>query len=217
METLYKLLVVDDDSMSGELMCRRLEKRGYKTTLESDPRKVEDVVKEYKPDLILLDIVMPYLSGIEVLELLRQKNRSIELPIIMMTGKTDDSQIVTALNLGANDYIGKPIHIDIAMARISAQLEMVHVNRDSLHLKEMETIHSMVTTYNHEINNPLAIAYGHLSKDFSAITESDIKKVFKAIKRISTIVKKIDEITDADSLECKDYVSGTNMVDIDSY
>ena len=211
-----KLLVVDDDEMSGKLMCKRLVKRGYEAELVTDPREVVKVVKAFKPSLLLLDIVMPYITGIELLELIRKDYRSSELPVVMMTGKTGDEQIVEAMKLGANDYITKPINIEIAMARIDSLLEMLKVNVCALHLREVETLHAMVTTFNHELNNPLAIAMGYLSKDFKFLKESDIEKVNEAILRISEIVNKIDELTETkNKITHKHYASGVNMIDLD--
>ena len=92
---------------------------------------------------------------------------------------------------------------------------MIKINRNSLHLKEIETVNTMITTYNHEINNPLAIAYACLSKDFSQLSKDDIDVTFDAVKRISEIVKKIDEISDLSNINRKYYVSDVEMIDLD--
>ena len=87
-----------------------------------DGQKALSAIQDEHVDLVLLDIMMPGISGIEVLKKVREKLSDDELPIIMATAKTDSDDVVTALDLGANDYVTKPIDFPIVLARINAQL-----------------------------------------------------------------------------------------------
>lgn len=118
------LLVVDDSEMNRDMLSRRLTRRGYRVSAAADGRQALDMVAAQSFDLILLDIMMPGLSGLDVLKTLRKSYTAAELPIIMATAKDQSEDIVTALRLGANDYITKPIDFAVALARIQMHLSL---------------------------------------------------------------------------------------------
>ena len=118
-EEKRKILVVDDNADNRELLSRRLEKRGYATVCADSGRQALELLQQEEFDLILLDIMMPEISGIEVLEKVRQEKSMAELPVIMATAKDTSEDMVHALKLGANDYITKPIDIDKLLNTIS--------------------------------------------------------------------------------------------------
>jgi len=116
------LLVVDDEEANRDMLARRLQRAGYRVEVaESGPQALE--LLDRRPfDLVLLDIMMPGMSGIELLRLLRATDSPDELPVIMVSALNDSAQIVEALNLGANDYVTKPVDFLVARARIESQL-----------------------------------------------------------------------------------------------
>ena len=118
------LLVVDDSEMNRDMLSRRLIRRGYQVSAAADGRQALDMVTTQAFDLILLDIMMPGLSGLDVLQTLRQAYTAAELPIIMATAKDQSEDIVTALRLGANDYVTKPIDFAVTLARIQTHLSL---------------------------------------------------------------------------------------------
>jgi diguanylate cyclase (GGDEF)-like protein/PAS domain S-box-containing protein len=120
------LLIVDDDALNGEMMMRRLSRRGFNVTSAENGEDALSWVKQNKVDLVLLDIEMPGTSGLEVLSALRQFHTPAQLPIIMVTGKISSDDVVQALNIGANDYITKPIDFPVVLARIQTQLSRKH-------------------------------------------------------------------------------------------
>jgi len=117
-----RLLVVDDDSMNRDLMVRRLSKRGYDASDADGGQNALDWIQSHNVDLVLLDVEMPGMSGLEVLSALRQTYTPAQLPIIMVTGKSGSEDVVTALAAGANDYVTKPVDFAVALARIQTQL-----------------------------------------------------------------------------------------------
>jgi DNA-binding response OmpR family regulator len=103
------LLLVDDDAMNRDALSRRLVSKGYDVlTAESGPHAL-DLVGSHRIDAVLLDVMMPGMSGIETLRRLRESRSVSELPVIMVTAKQESDDVVEALELGANDYITKPI------------------------------------------------------------------------------------------------------------
>jgi diguanylate cyclase (GGDEF)-like protein/PAS domain S-box-containing protein len=116
------LLVVDDSEANRDLLCRRLAHKGYTTTAATGGRQALERVGAQRFDLVLLDIMMPDLDGLSVLKTLRQTYSASELPIIMVTAKQESADIVEALELGANDYVTKPIDFPVVLARVRTQL-----------------------------------------------------------------------------------------------
>src|SRR4051812_18914626 len=116
------LLIVDDNEMNRDMLARRLSRKGYKVSVAENARGLEDRVKQDGVDLILLDIEMPEISGLDALSGLRKTYSPIQLPVIMVTARNQSDDVVIALELGANDYLTKPVDFPIALARISTQL-----------------------------------------------------------------------------------------------
>src|SRR4030088_1224985 len=117
-----RLLIVDDNELNRDMLARRLARKGYEILLADSARQLPQRVKEDAIDLVLLDIEMPEISGLEALKTLRETYSPIELPIIMVTAKNQSDDVVKALDLGANDYVTKPIDFAVALARIGTQL-----------------------------------------------------------------------------------------------
>ena len=208
-----KILVVDDDTMTGNLLVKRMIKRGFDCQFVDNGKACLDLLKTETFDVILLDIMMPELSGTEVLKDIRKKYNNFELPVIMVTAKDEASDLIDSLKIGANDYITKPVNIEVALARINTQINVKLLFEESLISKQMTTINTIVTTLNHEINNPLAIAIGNLTIAKKNIDEEKINKALKALERITEIVKKIEKITSGD-MEEVNYSSNVNMYKI---
>jgi diguanylate cyclase (GGDEF)-like protein len=116
------LLVVDDELLNRDALQRRLERVGYRVlTADSGPSALALAAAQHI-DLVLLDVMMPVMDGLETLRQLRQSRSVSELPIIMATAKDSPEDVVAALDAGANDYITKPIDFAVAQARIRTQL-----------------------------------------------------------------------------------------------
>jgi adenylate cyclase len=118
------LLIVDDDEMNRDMLCRRLQRRGYTVVSAADGHRALERLASQTFDLVLLDIMMPGISGLEVLSILRETYPMANLPVIMATAKDQSGDIVEALKLGANDYVTKPLDFPIALARIQTQLTL---------------------------------------------------------------------------------------------
>jgi diguanylate cyclase (GGDEF)-like protein/PAS domain S-box-containing protein len=117
-----RLLIVDDNEMNRDMLARRLERKGYEIAVAESARELLQRVKQDGTDLVLLDIEMPEISGLDALKTLREDYSAIDLPVIMVTAKNQSDDIVRALDLGANDYLTKPIDFPVAVARIGSHL-----------------------------------------------------------------------------------------------
>lgn len=116
------ILVVEDEDDIAELIRYNLEKESYAVTVASSGEKGVDAAKRSKPDLVLLDLMLPGMSGLEVCRSLKVDRTTADIPIIMVTARGEESDIVTGLELGAEDYVTKPFGIKVLLARVRAVL-----------------------------------------------------------------------------------------------
>ena len=117
-----RVLVVEDDPDIAELVARYLEKAGYTTARVSSGRDALDAVRAKAPDLIVLDVMLPHLDGLEVCRLLRANDHTASIPIIMLTARADESERIVGLEIGADDYLAKPFSPNELVARVRALL-----------------------------------------------------------------------------------------------
>lgn len=116
------VLIVEDEAPLLTLLRYNLEKQGFRVDEAADGQEALLRVAEARPDIMLLDWMLPSLSGIEVCRQLRRRTETRDLPIIMVTARTEDQDAVRALDIGADDYIAKPFAIEHVIARIRALL-----------------------------------------------------------------------------------------------
>ena len=122
--TIADILVVEDDDLARDIMLRRLQGSHYQIRFAVSGREALDQVALKKPDLMLLDVMLPEIMGLQVLHTVRQSYSMVDLPIIMVTAIDENERIVRALELGANDYITKPINFPVLLARMQTHLSL---------------------------------------------------------------------------------------------
>jgi two-component system phosphate regulon response regulator PhoB len=117
-----RILVVDDEEDLLELVRYNLSKEGYRVGCASSGEQAVREARANPPDLILLDLLLPSVDGLEVCKLLKNDARTKQVPIIMLTAKSEEADVVTGLELGADDYITKPFSPRVLAARVKAVL-----------------------------------------------------------------------------------------------
>jgi len=123
------ILLVEDDEQIQELLRFNLDKNGYCVAIAGDAYKAIDLAAQKRPDLILLDIMLPGMDGFDLCRMLRANEETKEIPIIMLTAKGDELDVVLGLELGANDYVTKPFSIRELLSRIKNQLRQYNGRR----------------------------------------------------------------------------------------
>jgi DNA-binding response OmpR family regulator len=124
---LKQILVVDDLEENRTLLERALRNSGYDTLSAASGREALSIISSQVPDIVLLDWMMPELSGLETLRAIREMYSRARLPVIMCTALGEEMSVVTAMGAGANDYITKPISIPILRARMGALFDQIAV------------------------------------------------------------------------------------------
>ena len=123
------ILVVEDEPSLQETLVYNFKKQGYTVEAAGDGRSALDAARRLKPDLIVLDIMLPELDGLEVTKILR---REMTVPILMLTARDDEIDRVVGLEVGADDYLTKPFSMRELLARVKAQLRRTQLLRDEL-------------------------------------------------------------------------------------
>ncbi|MBP2023027.1 DNA-binding response OmpR family regulator [Clostridium punense] len=143
--TIGKVLVVDDDKNISEVLKMYLESAGYTTRVANDGREAQEMFMAFKPDLVLLDVMLPYMDGIDVLKWIRKEH---ETPVIMITAKGETFDKVLGLELGADDYIVKPFEPKELMARVKAVLRRYTSEVDNKETLSFDNLVIDVNSYN---------------------------------------------------------------------
>ena len=117
-----KILIVDDEEPIRELIKYNVEKNAYTSLTAKDGKKALDLARSEHPDLLILDLMLPDMSGLDICRIIKNDSTTCSIPIIMVTAKTEDSDIVTGLELGADDYVTKPFSPRVLIARIQSVL-----------------------------------------------------------------------------------------------
>jgi sigma-B regulation protein RsbU (phosphoserine phosphatase) len=119
-----RVLVVDDNEMNRDMLSRRLSRRGLTVTTAEDGYRALDLIRTQPYDLVMLDVMMPGIDGLDVLKTIRETSSASDLPVIMATARTQSDEIVQALKLGANDYVTKPLDFGVVLARVQTHLSL---------------------------------------------------------------------------------------------
>jgi adenylate cyclase len=131
-----RLLVVDDNELNRDMLSRRLGSRGFAVEVAEDGERGLALIEQQAFDLVLLDVMMPGLSGIDVLRRVRERWPGSDLPVIMVTARDTTEDVVEALGLGANDYVTKPLDFPVVLARVESQLTLKRQKEEIRRLAE---------------------------------------------------------------------------------
>lgn len=144
-----KILVIDDEEHILELLKFNLELSGFDVHVSTDASQTQDLIKNQNPDLLLLDWMLPKISGIDILKKIRSDEATYDLPVIMLTAKNMEDDKIQGLNVGADDYITKPFSIKELMARINTVLRRYRLSDKSQTIIEVGNI--VLNTDQHKV------------------------------------------------------------------
>jgi len=125
----YKLLVVDDDEQIADMLKEKLTQEGYEVCLAYDGEEALKKVKEFDPDVVLLDLMLPKMNGYEVLREIRQKFTDKWRPVIILSGKTELESVKMSYNLEADHYLTKPCSMDNILRGIRIMLSLIPIRK----------------------------------------------------------------------------------------
>ena len=201
-----KILVVDDQPINVQLLKRKLEKEGIEITTAFNGQEALDSVAKNRPDLILLDMMMPDMDGIEVCQRLQANEAARAIPVIFVTARNNKEGKIEGLGVGAVDYITKPIDLDETLARVQTQLRFVAINREMIDLqrrlaeaRRAATIGAVTQGVAHNLNNILGVVLGYLDLikshyDKPEQVKRNAAQVETAVQRIVVIIRQLSSL-----------------------
>jgi two-component system, sensor histidine kinase and response regulator len=158
-ETKQRVLIVEDDVIVRQMLGEILSLE-HEVSITGEGEKALEILRDNDFDLLLMDVRLPRVNGFEILQALRSDEKLAELPVILISGKADASDVVEGLALGANDFIPKPIEFPVLRARIKTQLKLKQLQderkRYISHLEEAERIRTQFSRIaSHDLKSPL--------------------------------------------------------------
>jgi two-component system sensor histidine kinase/response regulator len=204
--SIAKILVVDDQPMNVQLLKRKLEKEKMEVLAAHNGLEALEQVKAHKPDLILLDLMMPDMDGMEVCQRLQASSETRSIPIIFVTARNTKESKLEGLSVGAVDFITKPIDVDETLARVQTQLRFAAINRENFDLqrrleesRRAATIGAVAQGIAHNLNNLLGVVIGYLdliksSYDKPPVVKKNAQNLDDAIQRIVGIVRQLSTL-----------------------
>src|SRR4030065_2774496 len=218
---MKKILVIDDLPENVFILQDRLMQEGYEVITAYDGQGGIEKAYSTLPDLILLDVMMPDISGFEVCKILVNDEKTKHIPILLVTAKAGAEDTKEGLEAGAFDYIKKPFNRVELMARVKSALKLSDANQQLLEIEKRTTYIATIVTANHKIKQPLTL----LSLTSAAIKkelEKDevskesilnrIKYIDASIQDISDVLNKLNSITNP---ELSDYAKDVKMIRVE--
>ena len=197
-EQMKRILVIDDLPENVFMLQDRLEHEGYKVLTAYNGKSGIEKAQNEVPDLILLDVMMPDINGFEVCKTLVNDSRTSDIPIILVTAKTDAEDIKEGLESGAYDYIKKPINKIELLARVKSELKLSDANKLLVEVEKRNTFFATVVTANHKIKQPLTLISLSSAAIKRELKKDEISKdtVLEKIKYIDLAITEITAVLD---------------------
>ncbi len=201
-----KILVVDDQPINVQLLKRKLEREGMSVMAAYSGAEALELIQHERPELILLDVMMPEMDGIEVCQRLQADEETRAIPIIFVTARSSKEGKIEGLGVGAVDYITKPIDLDETLARVQTQLRFAAINRELVDLqnrlaeaRRAATIGAVTQGIAHNLNNLLGVVIGYLDfikvyNDKPELVKKNVRSVEDAVERIVSIVRQLGSL-----------------------
>ena len=207
-----KILVVDDHPINIRLLQRKLEREKFEVLTALTGHDCLDIVSRELPDIILLDVLMPDMDGIETCKRLKANERTKRIPIIFITAKSSKGVKIQGLRVGAVDYITKPIDLDETLARIKTHLKFRDLHEQNLELemrladsRRVAAVGAITEGIAHNLNNFLGVVAGYLDLlrngyDSPDIVQRSTRLMDEAVQRMVDIVKNLSIIITKDKI-----------------
>lgn len=194
-----KILIVDDSVDTVDLLNKRLSFEGYRTLSAYNGQEALKQAAEHNPDLIVLDVMMPDMDGYEVCERLKASKNTRYIPVLMLTAKSGLEHKIKGLDVGANDYLGKPFDYKELSARIKSLLALKSAREELVSDERSSALDQMMDELAHELRNPLTSIGGLARRVRENLSEKDRNKkyldlIIQEVTRLEGMVKDLVEL-----------------------
>ena len=218
---MKRILVIDDLPENVFMLQDRLEHEGFEVITAYDGKSGMEKAFSEHPDLVLLDVMMPDITGIEVCKALVTDKKTSDIPIILVTAKSGAEDTREGLEAGAFDYIKKPFNRIELLARVNSALKLSEANKLLLEVEKRNTFIATVVTANHKIKQPLTLLSLSSAAIKRELSKDEISKdaLLNRLKYIETAVKEITDVLDQlNSIKdpiLSDYTKNVKMIKVE--
>ena len=211
-----KILVVDDQPINVKLLQSKLRRESMDVSVAFNGRECLEKVASFHPDIVLLDIMMPEMDGIETCRRIKADPKNKAIPIIFITARVAKQQKIEGLEAGAVDYITKPIDLEETLARVNTQLRLQSIYRDNIVLqkrlgdaRKTAAVGSITQGIAHNLNNLLGVVVGYLdliknSSKNQKMIERCLGSMDHAVSRMVEIIRQLSSIASKETFELEE-------------
>lgn len=213
-----KILLVEDEKDTRFILERLLTKNNYEVFSAKDGAEALKLLENYQPKAILADWTMPVMDGIELCKILKKNEKYKTIYFIVLTARASLKDRITGLDIGADDFLVKPIENQELLARIRSGVRIFNLQSELKNLEHNKAIVEMACTIGHKINNPLSsllISVKNIESDLLELSQTkfseDLNIISQSIDRIKTLT---ESLTNLEQPTLIDYSSGSKMIDL---
>ena len=178
---MARLLIVDDDPFVTESLRVGLGDHGHQVFAGHNGREGVQLVEELTPDLVIIDMTMPVMDGLEATEQIRQQSK---VPIIMLTAITDEEDVICALEKGVDEYLGKPFRLNELAARIQALIRRYHWEKSEIESEVAQIKQRLIGMLTHEMRTPIATILNTLEIVFASAEEANFQSQLRFLEHV---------------------------------
>jgi len=213
-----KILLVEDEKDTRFILERLLTKNNYEVISAKDGAEALKLLEHYLPKAIIADWTMPVMDGIELCKILKKDEKFKTIYFIVLTARASLKDRVTGLDIGADDFLVKPIENQELLARIRSGVRIFNLQNELKNLEHNKAIIEMACTIGHKINNPLSsllMSVKNIETELLELKQAkfseDLMIITQSIERIKTLT---ESLTNIQTPTVIDYSSGSKMIDI---
>lgn len=192
-----RVLLVDDDEKNLTLLTVKLDREGYDIETASNGMEALDKADSFRPDIILMDVMMPRMDGYEALRRLKSREETRYIPVIMITGRTEVEDKILGFEVGAEDYISKPYSLKEVAARVKSLLRMRALQTKLRESEKMAALGEVVDGIAHEVRNPLTTIGGMARRLHDHETDPQhrayAERIMISVVRLERMMQRIDD------------------------
>lgn len=193
-----RIYLIDDSKVFTQVVSALLEEQGCKVKVFHSAQTAIEVIFQEPPDIIITDLEMPEINGIDFIKTIREQNELSFIPILMLTSKDDPQTYAECIDSGADAFASKANIKQVLIAQLKALLRIAELKKETILVKQFHAVQNLIGTYKHDFGNSITILDGKLiklSKEFANVIDSDTyKSLQNCVERLKLTLEKLNTL-----------------------
>jgi CheY-like chemotaxis protein len=212
--SLIRVLCIDDSNVPLLVYQSRFPGLGMEAEIFQDVLKAVDRAKVAPPQVFFIDDQMPEVDGLALCRILKKEDRLKEIPVVIKVSEESKAHLMAVIESGADDFLSANYDVEIVATKLKVVVEAARMRKKLLELERSRAVSAMITTYNHEMRNPLAIAKASIGSDFSSMGRDRYQRLKESLQRMEEIVSKTELLLKESSVNFEQYAGDTAMISL---